>query len=181
MAPKALKKRHGKNHINFGKLDSRLSESDGRGLLLAEVDMVFTMFFFERSPGKNHSMGDSPGGTLLFLFFLSGALFCNAMRYRIRHPSPCFLSMLLRRSSQFSPGRFPPSSHANKARPFLPVGSAWCTEGPSCLRERPTGLVARGTRASAAATHKLCVFGRPLTLVFVFYTSSGRRYAHSPG
>ena len=63
--PKALKKVDGKRHINFGKLDPRPSESDGRGFLLAEVDMVFAMFFSERIRAGKNSMGDSPGGTLL--------------------------------------------------------------------------------------------------------------------
>ena len=63
--PEALKKVNGKNHINFGKLDPRPSESDGRGFLLAEVDMVFAMFFLGRIQAEKNSMGDSPGGTLL--------------------------------------------------------------------------------------------------------------------
>ena len=63
--PEASKKVNGKKHINFGKLDPRTSESDGRGFLLAEVDMVFAMFFLERILAAKHSMGDSPGGTLI--------------------------------------------------------------------------------------------------------------------
>ena len=63
--PEALKKVNGKKHINFGKLDPRTSESDGRGFLLAEVDMAFAMFFLERIRAAKNSMGDSPGGTLI--------------------------------------------------------------------------------------------------------------------
>ena len=40
------KKVDGKRHINFGKLDPRPSESDGRGFLLVEVDMRLTAIFF---------------------------------------------------------------------------------------------------------------------------------------
>ena len=65
LLPEALKKVNGKNHINFGKLDPRPSESDGRGFLLAEVDMVFAMFFLGRIQAEKNYMGDSPGGTLL--------------------------------------------------------------------------------------------------------------------
>ena len=63
--PEALKKVNGEKHINFGKVDPRTSESDGRGFLLAEVDMVFAMFFLRRIQAEKISMGDSPGGTLL--------------------------------------------------------------------------------------------------------------------
>ena len=65
LLPEALKKANGKTHINFGKLDPRPSESDGRGFLLAEVDMAFAMFSLERIRAAKHSMGDSPGGTLI--------------------------------------------------------------------------------------------------------------------
>ena len=63
--PEVLKEVNGKKHINFGKLDPRTSESGGRGFLLAEVDMVFAMFFLERIRAEKNSMGDSPGGTLI--------------------------------------------------------------------------------------------------------------------
>ena len=39
--------------------------TDGRGFLLAEVDMAFAMFFLKRIRAAKNSMGDSPGGTLI--------------------------------------------------------------------------------------------------------------------
>ena len=62
--PKALKKVDGKRHINFGKLDPRPSESDGRGFLLAGVDMVFVMFFFRTHPRRKECHGRFAGGHL---------------------------------------------------------------------------------------------------------------------
>ena len=95
-------------------------------------------------------------GALCFLRFclLGGVSFAmHCVAKSATHPLAffqcCWVALLNLRQ-----GAWP---RAKMAPPLLPVGWAWCTEGPRRLRKRPTGLIARGTYVSEAAAHKLLV------------------------